>query len=177
MNREGIRFSINVVAPGWRSQQGFEFIKSTEGAPDGAGFIFWSPTPDNVYADPCAHKQLSPAAGPGIASLANAVSRIPGTKLVSGPSDVTVGRQPAKRIVITIPEDVDCAGPGGFLLWYDDGMGVRAGRWPTVLPSTMRVWIVDVGGTVVWIDGETYEDTSPTLEREMQQMIDSINFE
>jgi hypothetical protein len=44
----------------------------------------------------------------------------------------------------------------------------------------MRVWIVDVDGTVVWIDGETYEkyeDTSPTLEREMQQIIDSIRFE
>jgi len=181
MIREGVEFSITVAAPGWRSQQGFEFIKGTEGAPDGAGFIFWPDTPDNVYADPCAHKPLTPAAGPGIAPLANAVSRIPGTKLISGPTDVSVGGHPATRTVITIPEDVGCtAGERGFKLWYDSGMGPDGGRFPTVLPSTMRVWIIDVDGTVVWIDGETYEtyeDTSPTLEREMQQMIDSIVFE
>jgi hypothetical protein len=173
MTRNGVRFSINVAAPGWRSQQALEFLNGTEGVPGGAGFIFWSHTPDNVYADPCAHVPLSPPAGPGIASFADAVSRIPGTELVSGPSTVTVGGRPAKRTVITIPKNVDCAaGPAGFLLW--------GGRWPTVLPSTMRVWVVDVDGTVVWIDGETYETykaTSPTLEREMQQMIDSIVFE
>ena len=78
MIREGVRFSINVATPGWRSQQGFEFIKGTEGQPDGAGMLFWSPTPDNVYANPCAHTPLTPAAGPGIASLASAVSKSPG---------------------------------------------------------------------------------------------------
>ncbi len=41
----------------------------------------------------------------------------------------------------------------------------------------MRVWIIDVDGTLVWIDGETYENTSPALERDMQKMIDSIEFE
>jgi hypothetical protein len=178
MIREGVRFSINVAASGWRSQQGFEFIKGTEGQPDGAGLLFWSLTPDNVYANPCAHTPLTPAAGPGIASLATAVSRIPGTELVSGPTDLTVDGQPVKRTVITIPEDIDCAGV--LKLWYDDGMGSEAGRFPTVLPSTMRVWMFDVDGTTVWIDGETYEsdeDTSPTLEREIQQMIESIVFE
>ena len=178
MIREGVRFSINVAAPGWRSQQGFEFIKGTEGQPDGAGLLFWSTTPDNVYANPCAHTPLTPAAGPGIASLASAVSRIPGTQLVSGPTDLTVDGQPVKRTVITIPENTDCAGV--LKLWYDDGMGSEAGRFPTVLPSTMRVWMIDVDGTTVWIDGETYEnyaDTSRTLEREMQQMIESIVFE
>jgi hypothetical protein len=178
MIREGVRFSINVAAPGWRSQQGFEFIKGTEGEPDGAGLLFWSTTPDNVYSNPCAHTPLTPAAGPGIGSLATAVSRIPGTQLVSGPTDLTVDGQPVKRTVITIPEDIDCAGV--LKLWYDDGMGSEAGRFPTVLPSTMRVWMIDVDGATVWIDGETYEnyaETSPTLEREIQQMIESIVFE
>ena len=178
MIREGVPFSIDVAAPGWRSQQGFEFIKGTEGKPNGAGLLFWSSTPDNVYANPCAHTPLTPAAGPGIASLATAVSRIPGTQLVSGPTDLTVDGQPAKRTMITIPDDIDCAGV--LKLWYDDDMGSEAGRFPTVLPSTMRVWMIDVDGTTVWIDGETYEtygDTSPTLEREMQEMIESIVFE
>jgi hypothetical protein len=168
MIRAGVPYSINVAAPGWVSQNGFEFITVPEGAPDGAGFIFWSRTPSTIYADPCAQNPLTPAAGPGIASLATAASRIPGTKLVSGPSDVTVGGHPAKRTVFTIPEDVGCPA-GGFHLWD--------GRWPTALPTTMWVWMVDVDGTIVWIDGETYKDTSSALEREMQQMIDSIVFE
>ena len=176
MVREGIPFSMSVVAPGWVSQQGFELVNGPVGAPDGASFIFWNFTPDNVFADPCAHTPLAPAAGPGIANLASAVSRICGTQLVSGPSDVTVSGHPAKRVVITIPEDIDCSA-ASFKLWYDDGMGPGGGRWPTVLPSTMRVWIIDVDGTLVWIDGETYENTSPALERDMQKMIDSIEFE
>ena len=176
MVREGVPFSMSVVAPGWVSQQGFEFVNGPVGAPDGASFIFWGDTPDNVYGDPCAHTPLAPAAGPGIANLASAVSRIPGTQLVSGPSDVTVGGRLAKRIVIAIPEDIDCSA-ASFKLWYDDGMGPASGRWPTVLPSTMSIWIIDVDGTLVWIDGETYKNTSPALEREMQQMIDSIEFE
>jgi hypothetical protein len=176
MVREGVQLSMRVVAPGWVSQQGFEFVKGPVGAPDGASFIFWAFTPDNVHADPCAAAPLAPAAGPGIANLASAVSRIPGTQLVSGPSEVTVGGHPAKRTVITIPEDVDCSAER-FKLWYDDGMGPGGSRWPTVLPSTMSVWIIDVDGTLVWIDGETYERTSPALEREMQQMVDSIEFE
>jgi hypothetical protein len=176
MIRNGVPFSIDVPA-GWRSQQGFELIKGVEGEPDGAGFIFWSPTPDNVYADPCAHQPLSPAAGPGSASLANAVSRIPGAELVSGPTDVTVGGKSGKRTVITIPTNIDCAAaPGGFLLWYRESPPGGA-RFPTALPSTMSVWIIDVDGTVVWIDGETFEGASPTLTQEMQQMIDSIRFE
>ncbi len=176
MVREGVPFSMSVVAPGWVSQQGFEFVNGPVGAPDGASFIFWGDTPDNVYGDPCAHTPLAPAAGPGIANLASAVSRIPGTQLVSGPSDVTVGGRLAKRIVIAIPEDIDCSA-ASFKLWYDDGMGPASGRWPTVLPSTMSIWIIDVDGTLVWIDGETYKNTSPALEGEMQQMIDSIEFE
>jgi hypothetical protein len=176
MVREGIPFSMSVLAPGWVSQQGFEFVNGPVGALDGASFIFWEFTPDNVHDDPCAHTPLAPAAGPGIANLASAVAGIPGTQLVSGPSDVTVGGHPAKRTVITIPEDVDCSA-ASFKLWYDDAMGPGGSRWPTVLPSTMSVWIIDVDGTLVWIDGETYRDTSPALEREMQQMIDSIEFD
>ena len=176
MVREGVPFSMSVVAPGWVSQQGFEFVNGPVGAPDGASFIFWGETPDNVYGDPCAHTPLAPAAGPGIANLASAVSRIPGTQLVSGPSDVTVGGRLAKRIVIAIPEDIDCSA-ASFKLWYDDGMGPASGRWPTVLPSTMSIWIIDVDGMLVWIDVETYKNTSPALEGEMQQMIDSIEFE
>ena len=101
---------MSVVAPGWVSQQGFELVNGPVGAPDGASFIFWTFTPDNVFADPCARTPLAPAAGPGIANLAERGVQDPaGRTLVSGPSDVTVSGHPAKRVVITIPEDIDCS--------------------------------------------------------------------
>ena len=41
----------------------------------------------------------------------------------------------------------------------------------------MRVWIIDVDGTIVWIDGETYKGAGPGPGEEIQQIIDSIQFE
>ena len=83
--------------------------------PDGAGFIFWlDEAPIGVYADPCAHVQ-GPPIGQSTADLAAAVAALPGTDLVSGPSDVTVGGHPAKHVVITFRDDVDCNGDGQLL--------------------------------------------------------------
>jgi hypothetical protein len=50
-------------------------------------------------------------------------------------------------------------------------------RYATALGSTIRVWIVDVDGTPVWIDGETYKGAGPEPGQEIQQIIDSIQFE
>ncbi|MGH2462494.1 MAG: hypothetical protein ACRDFZ_02565 [Candidatus Limnocylindria bacterium] len=43
--------------------------------------------------------------------------------------------------------------------------------------STIYVWIIDVDGTLVWIDGETYVFSSPEAAQEVRQIIDSIRFE
>ena len=68
--------------------------------------------------------------------LAAAVASIPGTDLVGGPSDVTVGGHPAKLVSIKIREDVDCA-PGEFSLWY--AQDPATGRWPDALGDTINV--------------------------------------
>jgi hypothetical protein len=170
MTREGISFSIEVPATGWTSNGEFLIYKGvTLGE-----FIFWPGTPDGVYADPCAHEQ-GPVIGPSAAELAAAVAAIPGTELVSGPTEVTVGGRPAQYVEISVPEDVGCrAGEGGFLLWYDEEIG---GRWPSRLGDTIRTWIIEADGALVWIDCETVGDVSAATEQAIQQMIDSIQFE
>jgi len=180
MTLAGVPLSIELSTTGWISNGDFGFDKGNylSGTSDAAGFILWPESAaDNTFADPCTKTQLDPPAGPSAAELAAAVSTVPGIDLVSGPSAVTVGAYSAQHVVITIPEDIGCA-PGQFYLWYDvDHPSGELGRYATATGSTIYVWIIDVDGTIVWIDGETYETSGPDAAAEIQQIVDSIRFE
>ena len=66
----------------------------------------------------------------------------------------------------------------GILLHVRDHLG-RA-LWPETVPGdTIRVWVVDlgVGRTRFFIEGATHEDAGRELEREVEQIVDSIQFE
>jgi hypothetical protein len=79
-------------------------------------------------------------------------------------------------VVLTVPEDAPCGAEGReFHLWYAPAEGEA--RYISALGATMRVWIIDVDGTIVWIDGETYKGAGPGPGQEIQQIIDSIQFE
>jgi hypothetical protein len=175
MTREGIGLSIAIPGPGWTSGQGFFIARGQENTADGAAFIFWPGTPDNVYSEPCKKIPLSPLPPATATDLASAVSKVPGTTLVSGPTDVTVGGFPAKHVVIRIPDAIPCA-PSDFQLWYD-GDPSTGGRYAQSLGETIHVWIVDKSGTLVWIDAETYKGAVPQRGQELQQIVDSIQFE
>lgn len=171
--RSGKSFSLDMPR-GWTSHLGFRIVAQR----GEAAFIFWTEgTPTNVYADPCAHEPLDPPAGDTPAELAAAVSSIPGTDLVGGPSAVTIGGRPAQLVTIQVREDVDCA-PQEFFLWYSEAEGPDAGaRWPDQLGDTINTWIIEVDGTIVWIDGSWSVNTTPALHEEMLQIVDSIQFE
>ena len=173
MTRDGVRFSLSVPTSDWISNGDFAIDKSGGVTSDGAGFIFWGDAPIGVFADPCAQKR-SPPVGASVADLAAAVATVPGTDLVSGPSDVTVGGHPAKHLVLTVREDVGCTAED-FYLWYAATPGLA--RYATELGSTIGVWIVDVDGKIVWIDGETFKGAGAEPGREIQQIVDSIAFE
>ena len=142
------------------------------------GIDFWPSAPDNVYADPCAHTPQSPPPSATAAGLAAAVAAVPGTDLVSGPSSIDVGGRPAQHVVLTIREDLGCK-PHDAYLWYDESTGGAKGgwRWAEGLGATYRVWIIDVDGTLVWIDGLYVPGAGPELGQEIEQIIDSIQFE
>ncbi len=175
VTRNGIRLSVTLPTSGWLSDQSFFFNKGVETDPEGVSLLFWDANPIGVFADPCAEEKAAPA-GPSAADLASAVSTLPGADLVSGPTDVTVGGHPAKHVVLTVPEDAACGAEGlEFHLWYAPTEGEE--RYLSAPGATMRVWIIDVDGTIVWIDGETYKGAGPGPGQEIQQIIDSIQFE
>jgi hypothetical protein len=174
--KSGISFTISVPISGWFSngEWGFDkgFFTGQEPTSDQAGFIFWDAAPVGIFADPCAELKAPPA-GPTAADRAEAVAAAPGTELIQPPTPVTVGGYPAQHVAIRVPADVPCGGgPDGFQLWYE----VPA-RYATAPGATEYVWIVDVDGTLLWIDGETFAGAEPSLTGELQQVVDSIQFE
>jgi hypothetical protein len=183
LTEEGVRFSFRVPTVGWERFSSISTDKSAGGpisinksiaGPQGAeAIIFWTSFPDGDYADPCA-RLLSPPVGPSAADLAAAVSVAPGTKLLTGPSNVTMGGHPAKHVALTVREDVGCD-PGFFYNWRDVYGGAL---WPkTGVGDTIRVWIVDVQGMRLFIEAETVKGFSRELEQEVQQLVESIRFE
>ena len=180
VTENGIRFSF--LAPrsaGWERHNGssagkphgrpMSLNKSVVGPQDAEAIIYWTGYPRGDHADPCA-RVLSPRVGRSAADLAAAVSRAPGTKLVKGPSDVSVGGRPAKHVVLTVRENVGCD-PGFFYTWRPFRLGAF---WHTTdVGDTIRVWIVAVGGKRLFIAAAT---KARGLEKEIQQIVESIRF-
>jgi hypothetical protein len=180
MTLAGVPLSMELTATGWRSNGDFGFDKGNylSSTSDAASFILWPQSAaDNTFGDPCTETPLDPPAGPSAAERAAAVSTLAGIELVSGPTAVTVGGHPAQHVVIKIPDTIGCA-PDKFYLWYDaDDPTGELGRYATALGSTIYVWIIDVDGTIVWIDGETYATSGSGAAQEVEQIVNSIQFE
>ena len=138
--------------------------------PQGAeAIIYWTTFPHGEYADPCA-RVLSPRVGRSAADLATAVSTAPGTKLVKGPSDVTVGGRPAKHVVLVVRKKVGCD-PGFFYTWRT---GWGGAFWRTTdMGDTIRIWTVAVDGKRLFIAAAT---KGGVLNKEIQQIVESIRF-
>jgi serine/threonine-protein kinase len=182
----GVRFSF--AAPlGWErgptrlAPDGDDFTqgqllvsKWTSGGQDAEGVVFWTGFPTGAGASACGALQDRDI-GPSIADLTAAVAAAPGTQLISGPSDVTVGGHPATYVELTVREDLGCD-PGYFYTW-DTRDWVGAGWLETTNGYTIRVWIVDVDGTRLFIEAETKGGTGFDLEPEIHQIVDSIRFE
>jgi hypothetical protein len=169
---DGVPFSFSVRTRGWETFGSISINKSTVGPQGAEAIIFWTSFPDGDHADPCS-QLLSPPVGRSAADLAAAVATAPGTKLVTGPSDVTVGGRAAKHVVLTVRQDVGCD-PGFFYTWQDIPWGAL---WPmTGVGDTIRVWIVDVDGTRLFIEAETSKQAGSGLKQEIQEIVESIRF-
>jgi hypothetical protein len=183
---EGAPLSFKLRASGWISETGdlgfFDsIVRKPEGVfeqPDSAGIRFWRNSPDNVYADPCAHTQLRPAPSASVASLAAAVAKMPGIDIVAQARDVTIDGHPGRYVAFTIRDDIGCA-PHDFYLWYDQSSGGANGGWvwASALGSLHRVWILDVDGKPAFIESETFKGAKPEMDQEIQAIVDSIQFE
>ena len=169
---EGVSFTLD-IPQGWESNGEFGIDKEVGIVPTGAGFIMWEDDPDGVFSDPC-NEVRAPAVGPSAADLAAAIAAVPGTELASGPTAVTLGGQPGQQVAITIPDNIPCPA-NDFHLWYDETIAGNA-RYATATGETIRVWIIEVDGVRVQLDGETFKGAGPEVGRELQSIVESIKF-
>jgi hypothetical protein len=172
---DGVELSF--TAPGWESHE-FYWSKSTEGSQGAEAIVFWAGFPDSAKYQPC-YDLLGRSANVSTADLAATVSTVAGTDDVSGPSDVTVGGRPAKHVsffvTYSILDNNSVCGPGFFYSWMPNMGGAF---WRDTLPGdTISVWIVDVDGKLFFIEAATHWNASPDVKLEIQQIVDSIEFE
>jgi hypothetical protein len=189
VTEKGVRFSFWVpelatppVTDGWQRFNSISTDKSpggpislnrdVVGSQTAEAIIYWTSFPDGDYADSCA-RLLKRSIGRSTADLAAAVSAAPGTRLVKGPSNVTLGGRPAKHVVLTIRRNVGCS-PGFFYTWRE----VHGGPfWRTTVPGdTVQVWIVSVHGTRLFIEAATTKQAGRRLRTEARQIVESIRF-
>ena len=91
----------------------------------------------------------------------------------AGPvSDVRIGGHGGKAFVFTQAIGHQCDDPH---LWTVRGRG-RGGYFSRE-GATMQIWVIDVGGTIVVIDGETFPIATDAVKGEVQSIVESIEFE
>jgi hypothetical protein len=165
--------SFTVRRHGWEHFGDISINKSILGPQGAEAMIFWTSFPIAEHADRCARLR-SLSVDSSAEDVAFAVSTAPGIEVVSEPSDVTVGGRPAQHVGLTVLKDLGCD-PGYFYTW-DDWVG--GALWPsTNAGDTIRVWIVEVRGTILFIEAETTTQASDQLEHEIDQIVGSIRFD
>ena len=169
------------VPDGWRREDG-NFI--TKGPSmnaftgNGVGMAPWIVT--HVYADAC-HWDGTLHATPTVAELTDALRTQKGVE-TTDPTATTIGGRPANRLEISLAADADmsscdrASGTGFVRLWPDAGPDERYG-WPIAASQTLTVWVVDLDGEPQLMVASRKTDSSDADVAELQQVIDSIQFE
>jgi hypothetical protein len=163
----GISFSFAVPTEGWSSYRIRGMIeKGSYPGPDYRWIGLDMGSADSVATDPCAG--LARSVGPSVNDLATAMATIPGTQ-ASEPAETTVGGLPARMVKLTIDAGIACT-PRSFWLFGKDSI------FPNTLESVIKEWILEVDGKRVVIHSDQAAP-DPEIEREIQQIVDSIQFE
>lgn len=160
-------FSFTLPSSSWASDSrlsGALLLGSATPA-DSAWLLFLGPI-GTISTDPCAGR--STPVGPSVAEMASALATIPGTDAV-GPTDVAIGGRPGKLVALTIHSDVPCE-LSSFWLYGNVSL------YPSSLDSKIRIWITELDGApfIVYAD---QVGANPGLTQEIQQIVDSIQFE
>jgi hypothetical protein len=171
-------FSFAIGRSGWEPYPwdegplGSTLISKSISGPQGAEeVIYWAGYPESFAMSPCGSLQDA-ARPPSTLGVATRVATAPGTQLVTGPEEVTVGGHRAVHVVVTVDEAVGCD-PGFFLSWTPQRGGAM---WTeTGVGDTIRVWVVEVDAGIFFIAAVTTPDAAER-DGEIQQIIDSIQF-
>ncbi len=169
----GARFSIRVPASGWERFGDVSINKSTVRPHSAEAIVSWTTLFPGRVRGVHACGQWWGAPPGSLADYLTSASKAHGIKVVSGPSAATVGGQPAQHLVFTVRRHFSCD-PGFFFTWPTVRTGASWTR--TNVGDTVRIWLVDVEGTRLYVEAETRANAGSAVGREIQQIIESIRF-
>jgi hypothetical protein len=156
------------VPAGWSAVDGSGLIKHN----DQPGEVDWAlSNPVGVYSDACAPGATLAAIGSSVNDLVTALLDQTGSE-ATRPADVTLDGYPAKRIDISIPEDLDTTTCriSGLQIWAQVGGGFLAfpDGW------SVSVYVVNVDGGRLVITAGKGPDASAADIAERDEMITSL---
>jgi hypothetical protein len=179
----GVPITVTIAAPLWHGEPNGGVLcwgdpaDTCAGPPSGAGLIAFEGREYYVYEDPCRWSTTRPdtpatTVDELVDALANQVSRGE-----SAPEDITVDGYAGKKIILLMGSyvDIDACDDGNFALF---GLpGDDPARYSQGPSQTEELWIVDVDGLIVVLDGVYYPVTPPNAVDELRAMLASATFE
>jgi len=165
---------IFTVPAGWTTEEYGELYKD-RGEPGEVKFITWVLT--HVFSDVCQWGNLVDV-GTTVDELVPVLMEQKGRE-ASAPTTVTVGGFPAKRLVLTVPADLDTATctNGVLRYWPAPGPDLSDGDCCAPPGSTDWVYVVDVAGNRLVVVARQHPGSSAENRAELQGVVDSIEIE
>ena len=164
--------TLNVPAPGWAHVDNF----ITKGdAWDGNGVTLATWQVSHIYSDSCNWEGTLVAVDSAPSVVAALVAQQGHT--TSGPSDTTLGGQPATRIELSLEASFDVAACDRSIvrLWPDAGPREQYGL-PIYPGQTSVVYVVDHGVFTTLVVSIQNDDSAPADVTEMDAILASIQF-
>ena len=176
-----IGVTVTVPAAGWSGEPGGWSMESGPAGfdpPAGAGIIAFVVDEEfYVYGDPCDWRRTEPetpatTVGGIVDALATQAARDP-----SEPEEITVGGYPGKKITLQVPDDArfsDCDESTFATFGVAGEDKALEAQGPGEIDE---IWIVDVDGSVVLLQGGYYADTPPGVVDELHEILSSATFD
>jgi DNA-binding beta-propeller fold protein YncE len=136
--------------------------------------------PVNAYADACesTEGQMDPPVGPSVDDLVEALTHVPGFRVVRPVTDIEIDGHQGK--VFDLESTLilgDCPDDGLWLpLWTYQGADAETFAGPGS-NFHQRIAVLDVGGTRVLVETWTFSDTPIEVIRQTEAVFESIDFE
>jgi hypothetical protein len=161
---DDVRITLTVPA-GW---SGSSDGVSATGAPAGETAVLLFVRGASLYEDPCENEGTpNIPVGPTVADFADAVATHPRLE-VTEPVDVTLAGFSGTYLELQVPEDLTaCDIYRPWEPWYY--AQAPGERW--------RLWILDVDGVRVVLQGIDHPGTSAQHRSELEAIVDSIRFD
>jgi hypothetical protein len=172
LNVQCVELSFRIPARGWETFGGTYISKSAFGPQGAEAVMLWTGIPDGPEADVCL--PLDGVSGASASGVVEAVATLPGMEVLRGPREVAVGGRAAHTVAVIVREDRGCD-PGYLFTW--DWFPGGAFWSDTLVGDTIQVWTVDIDGRLLVVEAITHPNAGDAVSAQIQQIVDSMQFE